>query len=304
MLVPVAREVGPLSVGHRQQPRFASPTLATADPVVVLVSRARSRTHVVPPYRELAAAYDLIHDRKPYAQEARKVRELARRFARRPLRSLLDVACGSGRHLEQFVRWFDCAGVDASSRMLARARRRVPQAQLVVGRMESFDLGRQFDVVTCLFSAIGYVRSVHELRGTIRNLARHAAPGGVIVVEPWIPPSAFLAGHVGYVVRKSEGTTVLRMDAGRRRGGRSIFAFHYLVGRPGRVDHFVETHDCGLFSVRTMMTAFRDAGLTVRHLRQGLATHRGLYVACRPATAISRPPVRPKAGRSRRRAGR
>ena len=268
------------------------------------MTRGRSSTRVVSPYRELAEAYDIVHDRKPYAQEARKVRRLAKRFASRPLRRLLDVACGSGRHLEQFSRWFDCVGVDSSPQMMARARSRVPQAELALGRMESFALGRQFDLVTCLFSAIGYARSVGELRRTIRNLARHTAPGGVIVVEPWITPSAYLPGHVGYVVRESGKTSVLRMDAARRQKGRAIFAFHYLVGHPGRVDHFLETHDLGLFSVRTMTAAFRDAGLTVHYLRGGLTTRRGLYVAGRPVTATSGPAVRPRAGRSRQRAER
>jgi len=236
----------------------------------------------VEPYTRLADAYDIVHQAKPYDREARTIRSLARRYARRPIRSVLDVACGSGGHLRPFSRWCTCTGVDASPTMLARARQRVPEARLELGRMESFDLGRQFDLVTCLFSAIGYVRSVPDLRRTLRNLARHTAPGGVVVVEPWITPGQFLVGHVHHVLAKAGGTTVSRMNGAERRGNRSIFDFHYLVGRDGRVEHLVETHDLGLFDSRTMKAAFRAAGLEVRYVPGGLSTHRGLYLGRRP----------------------
>jgi SAM-dependent methyltransferase len=255
------------------------------------MAAARSvRSRRAEPYRELVDIYDLVHGAKPYAKEARTVRSLARQYARRPLRSLLDVACGSGRHLEAFSQWFDCTGVDASRAMLSRARRRVPRADLHLGRMESFDLGRQYDLVTCLFSAIGYVRSTPDLRRTLRNLARHTAPGGIVVVEPWLTPAVFRAGLVHHLSAESGGTTVVRMNGSRRQGNRSFFDFHYLVGRAGDVRHFVETHDLGLFDVPTMKAAFRAAGLEVRYLRKGLVGRRGLYVGRRPErSATARP---------------
>jgi SAM-dependent methyltransferase len=253
-------------------------------------------------YGPLAAAYDIVHAGKPYAREARIVRALARRYARRPLRTLLDVACGSGRHLEQFVRWFDCTGLDRSRSMLARARRRVPGARYFLGHMESFDLGRTYDVVTCLFSAIGYVRSPAELRRTLRRFARHTAPGGVVVIEPWLTPAIFRGGRVHHLAAEENGTTVVRMNGSLLRRGRSIFDFHYLVGRAGTVRHAVERHDLGLFDRRTVRSAIRAAGLVPHYIPGGLATGRGLWVGVaaveKPAAASrgatvrrSRPPA-------------
>jgi dTDP-3-amino-3,6-dideoxy-alpha-D-glucopyranose N,N-dimethyltransferase len=247
-----------------------------------MAGRRSTGADSVPPYDQLAEAYDIVHAGKPYAQEARLVRALVRKYARRPCRTLLDVACGSGRHLERFSRWFAVTGLDASPSMLSRARRRVPSARLTLGRMESFHLGRTFDVVTCLFSSIGYVRSGRDLRRTLVNLARHTSPGGVVVVEPWLRPQVFQVGLVHHLLAKAGGTTVLRMNGARRRRGRSVFEFHYLVGRNGTVRHFVERHDLGLFDDRTMRAAFRRAGLTVHHLSGGFASRRGLYVGVRP----------------------
>ncbi len=230
------------------------------------------------PYRGAAAAYDVVHASKPYAAEAREIRALARRYAVRPPETLLDVACGSGRHLEQFARWFDCTGLDSSAAMLARARSRVPTATLVRGDLERFNLGRKFDVITCLFSAIGYVRTRRGLERALGRLSRHLSPGGVVVVEPWLTPGVYRTGRTDAVLARGDGLTVLRMNSCERRRGRSVLDFHYLVGAGGRVHYFRERHDLGLFDRRTMEGAFRHAGLRPVHLSRGLSG-RGLYVA-------------------------
>jgi len=255
-------------------------------------------------YGRLARLYDLVYADKPYGSEARAVRAVALRYLQRPARTLLDVACGTGRHLEQFARWFDCAGVDASSSMLIQARQRVPAARFSLGRMESFDLGREFDIVTCLFSAIAYARSSRELTHAIQNFARHTAPGGVVVVEPFVAPERFRAGRIGHRLVRSKGVTILRMDTSRRRGNRSVFDFHYLIGTPGRVEHVEDVQHLALSDRRMMERAFRGAGLRVRYLRGGLSAHRGLYVGLRPRSAVAVEGPRATAGRSRPRAAR
>lgn len=251
--------------------------------------RGREGSSTSVAYHRSAEIYDLVHSKKPYGKEAAAIRALVHRGAPRPYRTLLDVACGSGRHLEHFRRWFDCVGVDASTAMLSAARARLPGVRLVRGRMESFDLHRTFDVVTCLFSAIGYVRSASDLRRTVKNLARHTAPGGAVVIEPWLTPTIFREGRLAHLIAEGNGTTVLRMNTGITRRSRSRMDFHYLVGRPGLVEHFVEVHDLGLFGVRTMKAAFRDAGLSVHYVAGGLATGRGLYLGRKPARAAPGP---------------
>ena len=230
------------------------------------------------PYRERVEVYDLIHARKPYEAEARYLRRLIRQFGPRGARNLLDVACGTGRHLEQFVRWFDCVGLDRSPAMLAVARARVPGARWVNAPMESFELDDRFDVITCLFSAIGYVRSRRDLFRTVATWARHLRPGGVALVEPWFTPRVFRAGRVDVVRAEREGLTVVRMNSTSRMGTRSRMDFHYLIGSRGRVAYVRELHDCGLFDRSTMLAAFRAAGLQPTYRAEGPFAGRGLYV--------------------------
>ena len=57
-------------------------------------------------FSESAAWYDRFYGTKDYAGEAQLVSALIRRHQPRA-RTLLDVACGTGRHLEHLRREFD-----------------------------------------------------------------------------------------------------------------------------------------------------------------------------------------------------
>ncbi|MCI4354671.1 MAG: class I SAM-dependent methyltransferase, partial [Thermoplasmata archaeon] len=75
-------------------------------------------------YYDLAEYYDRIYASKDYAAEARRLTRLALRLCP-GARTLLDVACGTGRHLATFREQFEVQGLDASAPMLRVARRRL-----------------------------------------------------------------------------------------------------------------------------------------------------------------------------------
>jgi ubiquinone/menaquinone biosynthesis C-methylase UbiE len=99
-----------------------------------------------------ADLYDALYATfKDYADEAARLRELIGPDAR----TLLDVACGTGAHLELLREHYEVVGLDLDPELLAIARGRLPGVELVEGDMTGFDLGRRFDAVACLFSSIG-----------------------------------------------------------------------------------------------------------------------------------------------------
>ena len=67
--------------------------------------------------------------------------------------------------------------------MLAQAQIGVPEVALVEGDMRTFDLGRRFDAVVCLFSAIGYMRTTGRADVAVAAMARHLNLGGVMIVD-------------------------------------------------------------------------------------------------------------------------
>jgi SAM-dependent methyltransferase len=225
-----------------------------------------------------ARLYDAIYGSiRDYPREAAELDGLIQE--RRPgARTLLDVACGTGAHLEHLAGRYDVAGLDLDAEMLAVARERLPQASFHQGDMADFDLGRSFDAVVCMFSSIGYVRTEERLRSALAAMARHLHPGGVLVVEPWLSPDVWQDRHVGGVFVDEPDLKIARMNAARRDGNVSVVDFHYLVATPAGVEHFTELHELGLFTVEQHLAAFRAAGLEAEHDPEG-PMGRGLYVA-------------------------
>jgi SAM-dependent methyltransferase len=234
------------------------------------------------PYTLTARFYDEIYAWKDYAAEARRIRRLIREYGPPNPRTLLDVACGTGGHLAYLSEDFESTGLDGTEGMLRVARRKLPSVRFVQGRMEEFRLHRRFDVITCLFSAIGYVRSEADLRRTIRNFAAHLTAGGLVIVEPWLTPAVYRGGTVHMGTFGDAQLPIVRMHLSEQHGRRSIMDMHHLVGTPKGVRHWVEHHDLGLFEIRTYLAAFRAAGLKARYLANGLTKQRGLYVAVLP----------------------
>ncbi len=229
-----------------------------------------------------AELYDAIYDAlgKDYAAESESVLAHIGSVRGSPPATLLDVACGTGRHLEHFARRTSCVGLDLEPGLLDVARRRCPGVGLVQGDMTDFELGRTFDAVTCLFSSIGYVRTVEDLGRAACCMARHVAPGGVVVVEPWLTPDVWTSGHVQVVQAEGAGFTAVRMMQSSLDGTVSVLDADYLVGDSAGVRHLTERHQLGLFTMDEYTGAFDAAGLTVSVDREGMIG-RGLITAVR-----------------------
>jgi len=228
-----------------------------------------------------ARIYDAVYSWKDYAGEAERVHELVQ--ARKPgAATLLDVACGTGAHLAELRRRYRCEGLDREPELLAVARERLPDVPLHQGDMRDFDLGRRFDAVTCLFSSIGYLMTLEALEAALAAMTRHLEPGGVLVVEPWLSPEAVRIPHVGAVFVDEPELKIARVNTIEVDGRRSSFDFHYVVGTPAGVEHFVEHHELALFTHEEQLAAFRAAGLEVEHDEEGLMG-RSLYIGLKPA---------------------
>jgi SAM-dependent methyltransferase len=222
--------------------------------------------------------YDAIYAWKDYSAEVERLDAVIRE--RLPdARTVLDVACGTGKHLELLIgRGYEVAGVDLDPEMLALARERLgPDVPLHVGDMVGLDLGQTFDVVTCLFSSIAYARTEERLRAAVASLARHAGRAGLVLVEPFFARDTFEPGRPWSVFVDEPDLKVARMDVSEVRDGVAVLNFHYLVATPDGVEYFTERHEVGLFTVEQHIEAFRVARLDVNLDAEGLMG-RGLYV--------------------------
>jgi SAM-dependent methyltransferase len=148
--------------------------------------------------------------------------------------------------------------------------------------MSDFDLGKQFDVITCLFSSVGYVKTKARLNQAIQTMARHLVPGGVLIVEPWFTPEQWKTGRVSALFVDQPDIKISRMNISEANGNLSFFVFHYMVATSQGVEYFTERHELGLFAHEEYLGAFQEAGLEVSHDPEGL-DGRGLYIGIKLA---------------------
>jgi 2-polyprenyl-3-methyl-5-hydroxy-6-metoxy-1,4-benzoquinol methylase len=103
--------------------------------------------------------------------------------------SILDFGCGTGRHaLELSEIGFEIQGIDYLDQLIERARADAAQRNLAnihfeVADCRDADLGRQFDIVLCLYDVIGTYADPRENGRIVANIARHLKPGGVALIS-------------------------------------------------------------------------------------------------------------------------
>jgi SAM-dependent methyltransferase len=218
-------------------------------------------------YQKSARIYDLLYvgsGIKDYKAESEGLHRIISDSCP-AAETLLDVACGTGAHLEELRKWYRVEGVDASGAMLAIARRRLPEISLHEADMRTLDLGGSFDAVVCLFSSIGYITDPAEMRSTVGRLAAHVAPGGVLIIDGWIRPDEWREAHRPEAeIARDDNVMVVRVAFTRRVGSITELDMHHLVQTDAGVEYFVEHHRLALTSTDDYVSAVEGSGLSAR----------------------------------------
>ncbi|HXJ77814.1 MAG TPA: methyltransferase domain-containing protein [Candidatus Methylomirabilis sp.] len=114
-----------------------------------------------------------------------------RLFDSLPASLVLDAACGTGRHSQYLAaRGHRLVGVDQSSEMLERARRRAPDGDFREGNLEGLPIGSgSVDVVVCALALV----HLPDITGAIQEFARVVRPGGRVIISD-VHPFVVLLG--------------------------------------------------------------------------------------------------------------
>ncbi|MGH7276681.1 MAG: class I SAM-dependent DNA methyltransferase [Candidatus Rokuibacteriota bacterium] len=117
-----------------------------------------------------------------------------KRYARRPVRRVLDIACGTGPHLIRLAdRGYRMSGLDLSSENISFLAKRLTDkghsGELVVGDMTDFRLRQPVDAAICMQDSQGHLLTNDRLVAHLRAVARAVKKGGLYVFDRYMASS-------------------------------------------------------------------------------------------------------------------
>lgn len=99
---------------------------------------------------------------------------------------ILDLACGTGILASELAGLgYRVVGVDRSSRMLERASKKTSgvNPEYYLQDMEFLDVPGSFNVVTCIFDSINYLKTGDQLKNMFGRVFRILEPGGYFIFD-------------------------------------------------------------------------------------------------------------------------
>ncbi len=153
-------------------------------------------------YGALAGVYDALTGDVGYERRADYLEKLFQK-SRIPVRTVLDLACGTGAMTALLTeRGYELIAVDASPDMLAAAREkgaglRGEPPVFLNQSMPELDLYGTVDAAVCCLDSLNYLTSPREVQRTFQRLRLFIAPGGLLVFD--INSAAKLAALDGQV---------------------------------------------------------------------------------------------------------
>ena len=139
-------------------------------------------------YEALASHYDELTEDVAYTRRADFVEKLMGR-SRVPVKTVLDLACGTGTMTAIFTRrGYELVSVDASADMLAVAREKtagIPGEPPVFLQqdMPRLDLYGTVEAAICCLDSLNYLTRPSDLRRTLGRLRLFIQPGGVLIFD-------------------------------------------------------------------------------------------------------------------------
>jgi SAM-dependent methyltransferase len=221
-----------------------------------------------------ARTYDAMYAGKDYDLECDLLEKAFQRHAQDgTVRSVLDIACGTGGHsLRLARRGYDVAGVDGSAEMIALARRKASEQGVTptfeVGDMRDVALGRTFDAVLIMFAGLGYLTRNADVESALTSARRHLRPGGVLFLDVWYGPAVLRQGPLERIRVVEDGDRqVIRASVPTLHAERNVMDVRVriweIVGSrvAGTSD---EVHSVRFFFVPELEGHLRSAGLEPR----------------------------------------
>jgi len=219
-------------------------------------------------YNKLAKYYDKLYSHKNYNKEAAfLVQIIKKNFKKSKILNILDIACGTGTHLQKLENSLPNAnfyGLDVNTGMLTVAKSKLKNTKLKLGDFKKFDFGIKFDVIFCLSSSIQYLSGVEELNILLKNIKRILNPNGLFIFDLAYCKELWQEGYTNISTYADNKIQIAEIYKSRSANNFSYWDPIYLVKKNNKVDFIVDHHKIFLFSIPEVMNYLKREGFNVK----------------------------------------
>ena len=220
-------------------------------------------------YETLAGCYDALTGDVGYPRRADFLEKIFRR-SRVPVRTVLDLACGTGTMTCLLARrGYEMIGVDESGEMLAAAREKAEALEegvtpplFLQQEMTRLDLYGTVEAAVCCLDSLNYLTTPRQVQRTFGRLGLFVQPGGVLVFD--INSADKLRGLDGQVfLDEGEDVYCVWRTAFSPRGGICTYYMDIFRRRAdGAWDRSFEEHRQRAYETEELAVWLREAGFT------------------------------------------
>ncbi|MCW8803995.1 MAG: class I SAM-dependent methyltransferase [Ignavibacteriaceae bacterium] len=172
--------------------------------------------------------------------------------------SVLDMACGSGRHAITFAKMgFNVTAVDLSERLISEAKKNALQTgvkiDFVLSDILEYETSSRFDLVVNLFTSIGYFENDEENFSVIKKAYNLLNQGGYFILDYF---------NKDYLLKNLIPTTIFSENGFRITQNRSIEGARIVkkitIENDGSVEEFYES--VRLYDYEEILNYIKKAG--------------------------------------------
>ncbi|PIR71959.1 MAG: hypothetical protein COU42_02960 [Candidatus Nealsonbacteria bacterium CG10_big_fil_rev_8_21_14_0_10_36_24] len=133
--------------------------------------------------KDFASMYDNIYKDKFYNSYAVFVKRIIKEEKiKKPF--ILDVACGTGRLINKLNKKnVEIEGLDVSEDMISIAKKNNKSVKFYIQDFVNFYTSKKYNIITCTFDSINYIRNKKNLFKFFRNVNNHLKDGGIFIFD-------------------------------------------------------------------------------------------------------------------------
>jgi len=230
-------------------------------------------------YDKIVNLYDLMYNKKTGLDHKKQVKwvDSWRKKLKQP-KIVLDLACGTGKHLGYFKRFgYQCSGIDASNALLRIAKKNNKKIQFKKGYFHSFKLKSKVPIITSFFNSMSYNSNEKEMLRSLKNIKNNLDDKGIFIFDIFCtsrPKKTF-------VVKKfnEKGTQFSRTFVGIPTSKGFKSTMYYVVFDGKKSEIIEETSLRGAFSKTKTIYLLKKAGFKVLYSGKGYTRGSVVFVA-------------------------